>query len=168
MIAAGRFTNRGSSENADTRECNAPRVGRKAVCIFHAGAAPAVIENIYMLFMGHTCLKNQTRATELTLRRLASTFRVQTLFPPLFLRLPPFFCFVVPCGTAYSALCFFLFLSISCFLHPLPRQHPPVCSCPRYPATTYRQRLENSTKRFTPLLPLPFPSTDETTNARMD
>lgn len=33
--------------------------GRKAVCIFHAGAASAVIENIYMLFMGHTCFRNQ-------------------------------------------------------------------------------------------------------------
>ena len=35
--------------------------GRKAVCIFHAGAGCAVIENIYMLFMGHTCFKNRTR-----------------------------------------------------------------------------------------------------------
>jgi len=127
----------------DTRECNAPRAGRKAVCIFHAGAGPAVIENIYMLFMGHTCFKNQTRHRAIPRRfspcaLSSSTFRTQTpSFPPLFLRLLPFFCFTVPYGTAYSVAA------------------PSLNSFIRFRGTTSRtcrQRLENSTKRFTPLL----------------
>jgi len=56
-----------------------------------------------MLFMGHTCLKNQTRATAelnpppLPRPRVATPRphlpRAQTPFPPLFLRLLPFFSF---------------------------------------------------------------------------
>lgn len=39
---------------------------RKAVCIFHARVASAVIENIYMLFMGHTCFRKRTCQSRLS------------------------------------------------------------------------------------------------------
>lgn len=74
----------------------------------------------------------------------SSTFRTQTpSFPPLFLRLPPFFCFAVPCGTTYPVAA----PSLNSFIRSR-RATPRTC----------QQRLENSTKCFTPLLLLPLPS----------
>lgn len=110
----------------DTRECNAPRAGRKAVCIFHAGAAPAVIENIYMLFMGHTCFRNQTR------HRATPVDSPHVLSPRLtFARFRSFFSTSFP-----STASLFLFrcslrngvfrrYSLSQLLHPLPRRKTP-------------------------------------------
>lgn len=109
----------------DTRECNAPRAGRKAVCIFHAGAAPAVIENIYMLFMGHTCFRNQTRY-----RATPDSPCVLSLLVHLS-HANPFFSASFP-----STASLFLFRrslrngvfrcrSLSQLLHPLPRSNPP-------------------------------------------
>lgn len=128
----------------DTRECNAPRAGRKAVCIFHAGAAPAVIENIYMLFMGHTCFKNQTRHRAIPVDSLSPRPTFARANPLLFY-LFSFDClpFSVPCGTTYSVAA--------------PSHSSSIRSRGATPRTC-RQRLENSTKRFTPLLLLPFPS----------
>lgn len=143
----------------DTRECNAPKAGRKAVCIFHAGAAPAVIENIYMLFMGHTCFKNQTR------HRATPVDSPRVLFPrPTFARKP---------------LLFYLFsfnrLPFSVLLFPTERRIPSLLPLstpssapqeqPSGPAGNVSRILQNVSRlsyyfRFLP--------TDETTNTRMD
>lgn len=138
----------------DTRECNAPRAGRKAVCIFHAGAAPAVIENIYMLFMGHTCFKNQTRHRAIP---------VDSLSPrPTFARANLFF------STSFPS-------TASLFLFPAERRIPLLLPLtapssapgeqPPGPAGNVSRILQNVSRlsyyfRFLPA--------DETTNTRMD
>lgn len=105
MDTVRRCTNRrdGRYKEEGSGGCNALRAGRKAVCIFHAGAAPAVIENIYMLFMGHTCFKNQKRHRH-TPQSILLLLLLLSVYPPLFL-----FC-ANPFSTSISPT-LFLFLS---------------------------------------------------------
>lgn len=143
----------------DTRECNAPRAGRKAVCIFHAGAAPAVIENIYMLFMGHTCFKNQTRhrATPVDSSRVLSP-RPPFARKPLLFRLFSFDC--LPFSVS-------LFPAERRIPSPLPLSTPssaPVEQLPG-PASNVSRILQNVSRLS---YCFRFPLTDETTNTRMD
>lgn len=160
----------------------APRTGRKAVCIFHAGAAPAVIENIYMLFMGHTCFKNQTRhraspvsrtpRTPLTLSLflLSRASLASLLLTSLYARKPLFRLFSSADCLPFSVSPFpagrrilpppphLLWSTRSRLLHSLPKQPPE-------PAGNVSRILQNVSRlsccfRFLP--------TDETTNTRMD
>lgn len=125
-----------------------------------------------MLFMGHTCLKNQTRATELTLR-VDSPFalRAQTLFSASF---PPFFRFRrfpaerrIPLSLSPSLLSLTLSLT---FPSSAPEATYP--SAPPFSGQLLLRALRSREfyKTFhASLIPLPFPlPTDETTNTRMD
>lgn len=130
--------------NATRREPDAKRFA------FFMPGPPRQLLKIFTCYLWGTHASRTKRATELPPRRFfpralsSSTFRTQTpSFPPLFLRLPPFFCFAVPCGTTYSVAA------------------PPLNSFIRSRRATPRtcqQRLENSTKCFTPLLLFPLPS----------
>lgn len=148
----------------DTRECNAPRAGRKAVCIFHAGAAPAVIENIYMLFMGHTCFRNQTRyratprfslrALSLSHSLLVHLSHANPFFSASFPSTASLFLFRRSAGNGV-----FRCRSLSQLLHPLPRSKPPG------PAGNVSRILQNVSRLSYCFHFLP---TVETTNTRMD
>jgi len=87
-------------------------------------------------------------------REFSSTFRARAPFPPLFLRLPPFFCIRRSAGNDV----FRFPLSISHLLHPLPRQ--PLGSAGN--VSRILQNVSRLSYRFC------FLPTDETTNTRMD
>lgn len=145
----------------ETGECNAPRAGRKAVCIFHAGAAPAVIENIYMLFMGHTCFKNQTRH-----RAIPRRFSPRALSPrPPFARKPLLFRLLSFDCLPFSVSPFPAERRISSQLPLSVPSSAPVEQPPSGLAGNISRILQN-VSRLSHCFH--FLSTDETTNTRMD